>query len=228
MARSLHTDPRAIRAVRRLLDPRAPRFDTGRRAKPGGEALDRSSPGLPPVEAGPTVPVRVRVTEAPARPGWLHAANRRDVLRFLRRLDPDLLYGVRRIALVQGRAQAGRAGMIFARFASPGRIELFEQPIPPWFLRGRLPPAEVRRLVDAGAAVRADDALGTTRIDWSPAALRSFLLRDVLLHELGHHRLQHEKGKRPARIARTSDHEAYAARIARRHPVARLRDGTDW
>jgi hypothetical protein len=157
----------------------------------------------------------------------LHAANRRDVLRFLRLLDPDLLYGVRTIALVQGPEEAGLSGMVFARFVSTGRIELFEQPVPPWFLRGRLPPAEVRRLVDAGATVRADDALGTTRIDWSLATLRKFFLRDVLLHELGHHRLQHEKGKRPARIARTRDHEAYAARIARRHGASRLPD-SDW
>jgi hypothetical protein len=224
MARSLHTDPRAIRAVRRLLDPRAPRSDTGWRSKLGGEALDRSRPGLPSLKARSTVPLRVRVTEAPARPGWLHAANRRDVLRFLRLLDPDLLYGLRKIALVQGPAEADRAGMIFARFASTGRIELFEQPMPPWFLRGCLAPAEARRLVDAGASVRVDDALGTTRIDWPPAALRKFLLRYVLLHELGHHRLQHEKGKRPARIARTRDHEAYAARIAFRHGAARRPD----
>ena len=224
MARSLHTDPRAIRAVRRLLDPRAPRSAAGRRSKLGCEPVDGPGFGLSCAQARAALPLRVRVTEAAARPGWLHAASRRDVLRFLRLLDPDLLYGVRTIALVQGPAEAGLAGMVFARYVSTGRIDLFEQPVPPWFLRGRLPPAEVRRLVDAGASVRADDALGTTRIDWSLAGLRRFVLRDVLLHELGHHRLQHEKGKRPARIARTRDHEAYAMRIARKHGAASVPD----
>jgi Zn-dependent peptidase ImmA (M78 family) len=41
------------------------------------------------------------------------------------------------------------------------------------------------------------------------------MLEEILLHELGHHVLQHEKGKRPERIARTRDHEAFARRFAR-------------
>ena len=40
------------------------------------------------------------------------------------------------------------------------------------------------------------------------------MLRDVLLHEIGHHVLQHGKGKRGVRIARTRDHEAFATRFA--------------
>jgi hypothetical protein len=211
MSRSLHTDPRAIRALRRLLDPRAPRAERA------------SSP-----EARPTAPaLRIRVTQSASRPGWLHAANRRDVMRYLRLLDPDLLYGVREVALLPAPALAKRAGLVLGRYVSPGRIELFEQPSPPWFVRGRLPAGETRRLEHAGASIRTDDVLQTTRIDWQLAALRKFFLREVLLHELGHHRLQHEKGKRPARIARTRDHEAYATRTARRHGSAHRMDGTD-
>jgi hypothetical protein len=40
------------------------------------------------------------------------------------------------------------------------------------------------------------------------------MLFDVLLHEIGHHVLQHGKGKRLVRIARTRDHEAFATRFA--------------
>jgi RNA-splicing ligase RtcB len=47
-------------------------------------------------------------------------------------------------------------------------------------------------------------------------ALKHFMLEGVLLHELGHHVLQHYKGKRPVRIARTRDHEAAAERFASR------------
>jgi hypothetical protein len=157
----------------------------------------------------------------------LHAASRRDVVHFLRLLDPELLYGVREIALVRTHVENGRPELVFGRFASVGRIELFEQPVPPWFVRGRLPAACARRLVHAGASVKADSALGTTRINWRPGALRKFFLYDVLLHELGHHRLQHEKGKRPVRIARTRDHEAYAMRIARRHGAVHRSAGLD-
>jgi Zn-dependent peptidase ImmA (M78 family) len=39
----------------------------------------------------------------------------------------------------------------------------------------------------------------------------------VLLHEIGHHILQQHKGKRRPRIARTRDHEAFAARFAEKH-----------
>ncbi|HWS64163.1 MAG TPA: hypothetical protein VN325_15510 [Steroidobacteraceae bacterium] len=229
MSRSLHTDPRVIRAIRRILDPRAPRADSHRRGGRGGESVDRFGVGPSSAESQPpAAPLRIRVTEAAARPGWLHAASRRDVLRFLRLLDPDLLYGVRQIALAQAPAEAGGTGLLFGRFVSIGRIELFEQPVPPWFVRGRLPTAETRRLLHAGASVRADNALGTTWIDWQPAALRKFFLREVLMHELGHHRLQHDKGKRPTRIARTRDHEAYATRIARRHGAVQVSDGVDW
>jgi hypothetical protein len=110
-------------------------------------------------------------------------------LRFLLRLDPHLLYGVREIALVRAPAEASGAGLPFGRFVSIGRIELFEQPVPPWFVGGRLPAAETRRLLHAGASVRADNALGTSWINWRPTALRKFFLHEVLLHELGAERI---------------------------------------
>jgi len=168
------------------------------------------------------------VTEAAARPGWLHAASRRDVLRFLRLLARICSTAFARSRWRRAPAEAGGTGLLFGRFVSIGRIELFEQPVPPWFVRGRLPTAETRRLLHAGASVRADNALGTTWIDWQPAALRKFFLREVLMHELGHHRLQHDKGKRPTRIARTRDHEAYASADSTQARAVQVSDGVDW
>jgi hypothetical protein len=49
------------------------------------------------------------------------------------------------------------------------------------------------------------------------------MLEEVLLHELGHHVLQYHKGKRLARIARTKDHETFAALFAKRQK-SRLAD----
>ncbi len=151
MSRSLHTDPRAIRAVRRLLAPRQPRSERRRGPPQAGEAGAQAGSDLSSIETRPSVPLRVRVTEAAARPGWLHAARRRDVVRFLRLLDPELLYGVREIALVRTQAHNGRPELVFGRFVSVGRIELFEQQVPPWFMRGRLPSAYARRLVQGSA-----------------------------------------------------------------------------
>ena len=50
-------------------------------------------------------------------------------------------------------------------------------------------------------------------------------LFDVLMHEIGHHLIQHYKGKRTVRRARTADHEAFADRFAQRCRLAYRRDG---
>ena len=42
------------------------------------------------------------------------------------------------------------------------------------------------------------------------------MLFEVLLHELGHHVLQHERRAPSGRAVRTSDHEAVADQLARR------------
>jgi len=62
-----------------------------------------------------------------------------------------------------------------------------------------------------------------TLVDWPQDTLWRFMLEEVLLHELGHHVLQHHKGKRPERIARTRDHEAFAARFAEKQRAALLK-----
>ncbi len=54
-----------------------------------------------------------------------------------------------------------------------------------------------------------------TIVAWPGETLREFMRFDVLLHEIGHHIIQHEKGKRAARVLRTKDHEAWADAFAR-------------
>src|SRR5947199_189734 len=67
-------------------------------------------------------------------------------------------------------------------------------------------------------------AVCVTSVGWPKAMLQRFMLEEGLLHELGHHLLQHYKGKRPVRIARARDHEAFAARFAEKQRTA-LRRG---
>ena len=92
----------------------------------------------------------------------------------------------------------------------PGRIVLYDQPIPPWRLRGALAPDDAALLARAGAVLTVHQPGPTTVVEWPNNTLRDFMLVEVLLHEIGHHVLQHHKGKRAARIARTGDHEAFA------------------
>lgn len=131
-----------------------------------------------------------------------------DVEHLLRRLGPSSWYGLRSVELVcaPGRLELGR-------YTPVGRIQLFDLPLSPW----RIPLARetTDRLVRAGAVLVVDPRWGV-EIRWPGDTLRRFVLFDVLLHELGHHRLQHHYGKRLARIARTRDHEAFAELTAER------------
>ncbi|MDA8021133.1 MAG: hypothetical protein MPN21_27160 [Thermoanaerobaculia bacterium] len=122
------------------------------------------------------------------------------------------VYGLRSIDLRQ--ADPGSEGLQLGRLIVPGRIELYEQRASPWYLAGRLSAQESRRLEAAGA--RLDQGESSLVVTWPERALEEFLLIDVLMHEVGHHLLQHHKGKRLARVARTRDHESFAERFARR------------
>jgi hypothetical protein len=137
-------------------------------------------------------------------------------------------YGLRSVELV--RAPMGRrsAASVFGRYCAPGTIRLFEQPTPPWQLPGRLEAETARRWERAGAVLTVRQDSGGTLVEWPGDTLRRFMIEEVLLHELGHHVLQHFKGKRPVRVARTADHEAFAERFAarQRRRLAALRQRT--
>ncbi|MFG2039951.1 hypothetical protein [Dactylosporangium sp. NPDC048998] len=92
-------------------------------------------------------------------------------------------------------------------------ILLFEQPEPPWVLPGRLTGAAARRLERAGARVA--EGAAATRVDWPGGALRDFVLFDGLMHEIGHHAVQHAANKRTPAM-RTADHERRADAFAAR------------
>ena len=93
----------------------------------------------------------------------------------------------------------------------------------PWRLSGLLKGDVARRLERAGAVVTRLTDVGATLVDWPQDTLRRFMLEHALLHELGHHVLQHYKGKRPLRVARTRDHEAFAARFAEKQRAALMK-----
>ena len=111
---------------------------------------------------------------------------------------------------MDGRRQLGR---LFV----PGHVVLYDQPSSPWRFSS-LTDDERSRMVRAGADLEVRE--GAVLVHWSERGLRDFMLFDVLMHELGHHMLQHNKGKRTVRVARTRDHESFADRLAERCRLA--------
>ncbi|MGA2588611.1 MAG: hypothetical protein ABSH32_01725 [Bryobacteraceae bacterium] len=169
--------------------------------------------GEPAARSNEAFPARPRVIVQPPRAGFHHPAGKHEILEMLRAIGPLAIYGLRSIELV--RAPTSRAATVaFGRYRAPGRIVLYEQPLPPWRLPGLIAPATRRSLERTGALLTMLPDAGATIVDWPEETLRRFMLEEVLLHEIGHHVLQQHTGKRPVRIARTRDHEAFAARFA--------------
>ncbi len=169
-----------------------------------------------------------RIVARPARRGFLHPATRRDIARALALVGPEAAYGLRSIELVHAPPATSDGLPPLGRFCVPGRILLFEQPRPPWRVPVSLAAETVGILERSGAVVVEDARIGVTIVQWPGDSLRDFMIVEVLLHEIGHHVLQHHKGKRIARIARTRDHEAFARAFAARYRQAWLqRDGRE-
>ncbi len=225
MSRSKHTDPLEIRAARRIRDPRQPRGagDPSRDRKRLRVLKEGGLTSGPAVRQTKDLKVGPRIVIHKARPGFFHPVSRRDILQVLEAAGPEAVYGLKRIELARVRDPDPSGLSPLGSLFPQGRIVLFEQPVPPWRLLGRLSEASVRALETAGAVIAQNAGPFTTVIEWPGAALRDFMLFDVLLHELGHHILQHNKGKRPLKIARSRDHEAFADRFARKCRKALLK-----
>jgi hypothetical protein len=213
VTRSLHTDPPAIRATRRTASPRGSRGVSD----PARRRLGQLSTilGLPaPTAVTGAVgespkPVRVHVSRP--RPGFVHPIGRRQVLEALDFFGPLAAYGVRSVELRH--ADLGASGAhVLARLQVPGVVILYAQRVSPWTFAGQPSEESLRRIRDAGAIV--DIGPTATIIDWPGETLAEFMLFDGLMHEVGHHLIQHHTGKRTARVARTADHERAAERFA--------------
>ena len=168
----------------------------------------------------------LRIVTERARHGFHHPVNRAQVLAILKAVGPVACYGLRTIEFARQPRGAKSNVPVFGRYKVPGRIILFEQPLSPWRLPGLLEGDNISRFERAGALIKPLVGSQATLVEWPEGTLPRFMLEEVLLHELGHHVLQHEKGKRLVRIARTQDHEAFAARFAmRQRLMLRARGG---
>ena len=213
MSRSLQTEPRSIRAVRRTTQPWASRRDETVVQRRQARLLGAAGIEIGQQVESQTDSHRLRVRTVPARPGFIHplgAPQIRDALAFF---GPIASYGLRSIEMRQATDPLHAGIPILAELRVPGVIILYEQAISPWSIPGTLSRRSLERLRDAGAVVEMTSQ--AVMVGWPDGTLGEFMLFEGLMHEIGHHLVQHETGQREARVMRTTDHERRARRFAR-------------
>jgi hypothetical protein len=240
LSRSLHTDPLPVRAARRMARPHEPAGPPQGRIPDGAAGRYSSEPrgahdparrrrtglqckrlGLAGAQAASSSPAPLprwpRLRACLPQPQWHHPAGPGAILKLLERLPVAAAYGLASIELRPAPAHLPPSDQPFGRYVAPGRIVLYAQPRPPWHFAGGLGATQARAFTRCGARITRHPGSLATTVHWPGGSLQRFMLMEVLLHELGHHRLQRHHGKRRERIARTRDHEAFAHRWARRH-----------
>src|SRR5207302_7119893 len=125
MSRSKHTDPKAIRAARRLRAPREGRGvgDLRRRRESGrNRKVAGAEPGGRKPEQNGQLRFRIVVRES--RPGFHHPADKQDVLEMLKAVGPVAFYGLRSIELARSPVNSSVMPG-FGRYCVRVRIILF-------------------------------------------------------------------------------------------------------
>jgi hypothetical protein len=155
MSRSKHTDPRSIRASRRIRAPFESRSagDLSLRRTLGRMLKELDGVEIPDGSKGDQSVTRLRILWRQPSPGFHHPIGKQEVLELLKSIGPLAMYGLRSIELVRAPALGSTSLLVFGRYEAPGRILLFEQPLSPWRLPGSLASKSVRRLERAGAVV---------------------------------------------------------------------------
>ncbi len=222
MSRSKHTQPQEIIAARRVRLPREPRgagdISAARRAgallKQLGIASEEFDDAGDIENAPPRLP---RIIVERARRNQHHPAGKKDIEQLLQFFGARAFYGIKEIHLSQAPASAkpGR-NLLFGRLFVPGKIVLYEQPVSPWFVPSNLSAHDRKSLQQCGAQIETSDEGLRNIITWEETGLRDYMLFEVLMHEVGHHLIQHFKGKRRAQVMRTADHERAADMFARK------------
>lgn len=218
MSRTKHTVPRRIRAATRVRAPYEPRGYADQSSRHLlARALKESGivPDAVPVPDRDMRPAPLpRLIVKRPRSGYFHPASKAEILELLRFFGEECIYGLRTIELLQTGRGYRDGEVLLGSLLVPGRIVLYEQPFSPWLLPGSLSAEEQEKVCRAGARLESINEATQTIVSWPADTLRDFMLFDVLMHEIGHHLLQHHKGKRRERVARTADHEALAERFA--------------
>ncbi len=153
-----------------------------------------------------------RVVMHEPRSGFHHPVRPDDIRKVLEHAGPTARYGLRLVELAR-QPDGGGSALAFGALVGPGHVRLFEQQAEA-VVTGALPPADRGWLTEGGAQVEVLGGGVQTRVVWPGDSLRRFVMLWVLPHELGHHVVQHNRGKRPVRVLRTREHELTAELFA--------------
>src|SRR5438874_2023758 len=122
MSRSKHTDPRLIRAKRRIHAPFESRFagDLSRRRELGRmlkelEAIPRQS------DNAKLRNLHLRIITRQPNSGFHHPVGKNEALGFLKSLGSLSIYGLRIIELARSPAPTDVTSMVFGRYEVPGK-----------------------------------------------------------------------------------------------------------
>lgn len=207
LSRTKHTRPARIIAADRVGNPRGSR---------SSDALSELFEDLGWSEEAVDSGRLPRIKAQRPRKGYHHPARPRDIKFLLNYFGELSYYGVREIQLAQCEQGNAQGRILLAKLSIPGKIILYEQPDPPWLIAGTFLDSARELLLEAGATVETSDDGSRCTIDWDGESLRRFMLFEGLMHEVGHHIIQHFRGKRTAQVLRLRDHETLAHNFARR------------
>jgi hypothetical protein len=147
----------------------------------------------------------INLYEVPLHKAFMRPYTSQDVLDLLATIPADFLRGLRDIYLLGGTVKQERNALgDLYRYGAYGWCEIHLYAFPRRRLewrRKQMPSPHVRHEYErAGAVFRQDGDDVVCSFDTS--ALQTFYLRDVLLHEVGHHVDRHNRGKGVGRAER--------------------------
>jgi hypothetical protein len=120
------------------------------------------------------------------------------------------MYGLKSVELSRLPPEDRDTQVLLGRYHPPDRIVLFEQRRPPWHFIGKLSDTTRELFEGSGATIQLNEDGSASTVDWPGESLVNLMIFEGLLHEVGHHVMQHEARAGSRRIARTKDHEAFA------------------
>lgn len=227
MARSKHTRPDEIRARDRVKNPRSKRGkDDQSTQRKVIRVLKEAGLDLSELTTDGEQAVFPRIKIQRPRNGFCHPATRADITNLLHKLGPRCYYGLKSIELRQRtELESSNRTIVFGRTQPKGIVTIYELSQAPWIVPGSLHDDDSRRFSDFGATIEVISDGLQTKISWTEEMLKQFVLLDVLLHEIGHHLIQQYKGKRPARVLRSKNHEQLAELYAQRCRAGLVSEG---
>lgn len=137
---------------------------------------------------------KIIIRQEKTHPLFFMPITRTDVTETLSRIPTEFLKGLRGVLLLEGSGkQLKVANSRLFRYGTYWRSTIFITPYPKAHIKSRykhLPPPHIKREYERAGATF--EHKGNYWIKtFSPTALKTFYLKDVLVHEVGHHVVRH-------------------------------------